>query len=409
MLALQVYSIGIHIASVFNPKAKAWVEGRNRSNYPMPSKEKRIWFHAASLGEYEQARPVIDELKQQYPNKKFVITFFSPSGFEVAKRKHSDDEVLYLPLDTAQNACFITDYINPEIAIFVKYEYWYFTIQELYNRNVPVLLVAAFFRPEQIFFRTYGSFFRNMLHYYHHIFVQDKNSMLLLEKHGIGQVTVCGDTRFDRVMKIASGDFESEIIDAFRQQSKIFIAGSTWNKDEAMLAQLINSVYKNHPDIKFIIAPHEIHLPEIEKLQQSILAASARYSSLSIQDAAHYHVLIIDNIGMLSKLFRYAQMAYVGGGFNKGIHNILEPAVYGIPVLFGPRCKRFKEAEDMLEMKVAFSVRNADELEMLFEKFQDNEVLMQHCKKELEIYFQENEGAAREISAYIQKLLKNIR
>jgi 3-deoxy-D-manno-octulosonic-acid transferase len=405
LFAMQCYGMAVRMAAFFKPKAQQWVDGRKPNQYPFPSAEKRIWFHTASLGEYEQARPVIDELRRIYSDKKIVITFFSPSGYETVKKKNADDEVLYLPLDTPANARFICNYINPEIAVFVKYEFWYFTITELKKRNVPVLLIAALFKPNQIFFRWYGGLFRNLLHSYEHLFVQDMKSVDLLVSVGVMNATATGDTRFDRVLKIASENNSLPLIEAFQNGAKIFIAGSTWEKDEKLFVSIINEVYQHFSDFKFIIAPHEINAEHIEKLQRQIIPVNCRYSSLSVEDAPHYRVLIIDNIGMLSRLYRYADMAYVGGGFNQGIHNILEAAACGIPVVFGPKYGRFKEAQDMLELKTAFCIRDKTDLENFFRKTAKNEMLRHHCQKELEIYFEENAGATQQIVQYVQQKL----
>jgi 3-deoxy-D-manno-octulosonic-acid transferase len=403
LLAMKLYEAIVFLVSPLNPKAALWIEGRKKNNYTFPSAEKRIWIHAASLGEYEQVKPVYDSLKKKYPDKKFVFTFFSPSGYENAKKKQPEDEVLFLPIDTPDNAKFIVHYINPQIAIFVKYEFWYFTIRQLFENNVPVLLITAFFKKEQLFFKSYGWMFKEMLHYYRHIFVQDKNSTQLLAEIGISHVSICGDTRFDRVLKIADDITDFEIIHAYTQHSKIFIAGSTWLKDENLVVSLINNVYKAYPDYKFIIAPHEINNDEIESLQKKIIPANVRYSLLSEEDAMHYKVLIIDNIGMLSRLYRYADLVYVGGGFNNGIHNILEPAVYGVPVFFGPKHQRFKEAHDLKELKTAFTIKNEGDLISLFSNCAYDEAIQQHCKKENEIYFEENSGATEKIINYISQ------
>lgn len=405
LFAIRIYGLAIHIAASFNRKAQLWVEGRKPAQYSSPSPEKKIWFHVASLGEYEQARPVIDELRVIFPHKKIVITFFSPSGYTVVKQKNTADEILYLPLDTPANARFICNYINPELVVFVKYEFWYFTITELKKRNVPVLLIAALFRPGQVFFRWYGGLFRNLLRCFDYFFVQDTSSVGLLASIGFFNAKASGDTRFDRVMQIASENVEFPLLNAFKNNSLIFIAGSTWQQDHHILIAFINDISRLFPDIKFILAPHEIDTAHIKQMQREIISASCCYSSLTIENAHRYKVLIIDNIGMLSRLYRFGEIAYVGGGFGRGIHSILEPAVYGIPVIFGPRHQHFKEAQEMLDMKVAFCIENEAALQDIFQKLICNDALRQQCRQKLNSYFRKNAGATRSIVEYIgQKL-----
>jgi 3-deoxy-D-manno-octulosonic-acid transferase len=404
--SLQCYYAAILFASLFNEKAKLWVAGRKKKNYPKRNiAAKSIWFHVASLGEYEQARPIIDALQKLYPEKPIVITFFSPSGYEVVKKKNIAHEIYYLPLDTPSNANFIVAYINPELAVFVKYEFWYFTLRELKSKNIPTVLVAAIFRAQQPFFKPHGVFFKEMLHCFNHIFVQEHESLALLNSIQISNTSVGGDTRFDRVLKIAENKQEIPFINEFLNNKKLFVFGSTWAKDEAIAVAFINDVFKEFPNYKFIIAPHVIQLEAIEKLQAQLKPASVYYSNLTFEDAAHYQVLIIDNIGMLSKLYRYAEIAYIGGGFNQGIHNILEAAVNGIPVLFGPKHTKFKEARDLKEIQVAFTINNAYDLEAAFRKITENEPFKTHCDKELAIYFDEHSGGTKKAVNYIGKLL----
>lgn len=404
--SLQCYYAAILLASLFNEKAKLWIAGRNKKNYSERNTAKKsIWFHVASLGEYEQARPIIDELQKLHPEKPIVVTFFSPSGYEVIKKKNTEHEIYYLPLDTASNAKFIVEYINPELAVFVKYEFWYFTLHELKNKNIPTVLVAAIFREQQPFFKPHGVFFKEMLHCFNHIFVQEHESLSLLNNIEISNASVGGDTRFDRVLKIAENKTDITFINEFLANKKLIVFGSTWLNDEDIAVTFINNVFKEFPQYKFIIAPHVIHLEAIEKLQAKLKPANICYSNLSFEDAAHYQVLIIDNIGMLSKLYRYAEIAYIGGGFNQGIHNILEAAVNGIPVVFGPKHTKFKEARDLKEIGVAFSINNAFDLETTFRKIVDNEPFKIHCNKELAIYFDENSGGTKKVLAYLEKYL----
>lgn len=406
VVSLKVYYLAIVLVSPFNAKANQWLAGRKKENYPKRNNtQKSIWIHAASLGEYEQARPVIDELRFIYPDKPIVITFFSPSGYNTIKLKNTDFEIYFLPLDTAKNAAFIVDYINPELVLFVKYEFWHYTLQQLKSKQITTLLISAIFRKEQLFFKPYGLFFKNILTYFTYLFTQDKLSLQLLKSIDINHAAYAGDTRFDRVKKIADNKKDIFLIDEFKNGHKIFIAGSTWKKDEELLVAWINEHYEKLPNYKFIIAPHEINLGQIEKLQQTIKPTNICYSSLSEEDAAHYKVLIIDNIGMLSKLYRYADMAYIGGGFNKGIHNILEAAIHGLPVAIGTKFQKFKEAKDLVEIKTVFSITNVDDFNTFFKKFQLNETNKVHCAKNLKQYFEENIGATQKIMSFIKDRL----
>ncbi len=405
-ISLQCYYTAILIASVFNKKAAHWIEGRSLKNYPQRNKQiKSIWFHVASLGEYEQARPIIDDIHVEYPEKPVVVTFFSPSGYEVVKKKNTKHEIYYLPLDSPSNANFIVEYLNPEFVIFVKYEFWYFTLHKLKAQKIPVVLVSAIFREQQPFFKAHGVFFKEMLHCFNHIFVQEHHSLELLKSIKISNASVGGDTRFDRVVKIAKSQYEVPCLKDFQADKKIIIFGSTWPEDEKIVIELINNIYTEFPNYKFIIAPHVIQFKAIEKLKAKLKAETICYSSITAENASKNQVLIVDNVGMLSKMYRYAEMAYVGGGFNNGIHNVLEAAVYGIPVVFGPKHIKFKEACDLKELGVAFSINNAFDLETVFRKITDNEPFKIHCNKELAIYFDENSGGTKKVVSYINKYL----
>ena len=405
-ISLQCYYLAILIASAFNKKAKLWIEGRNSKNYPERNQfEKSIWIHVASLGEYEQARPIIDELQSKYPKKPIVVTFFSPSGYEVIKKKNTAHEIYYLPLDSPSNADFIVKYINPELVIFVKYEFWYYTLKMLKTKNIPVVLVSAIFRKQQPFFKAHGVFFQEMLRCFNYIFVQEHLSLEMLKSIHISNASVCGDTRFDRVIKTAKSQYEVPYLKEFQNKKEIFVFGSTWQADEAIAIEFINSICKEFPDYKFIIAPHVILSENIKALKNKLNAETICYSSLTAENAPNYRILIIDNIGMLLKIYRYAEIAYIGGGFNNGIHNILEAAVFGIPVVFGPKFTKFKEACDLKELGVAFTINNAYDLETTFRKIINNEPFKIHCQKELSIYFDENSGSTKKVMTYIEKFL----
>lgn len=387
---LWIYNIGIilygtliKIASLFNPKAKLFVIGRKGIWKEIESKidqnDKPVWFHFASLGEFEQGRPVLEKLKAKNPLEKIIITFFSPSGYEVRKN-YALAEVFYLPLDTASNAKKFITLVNPSKAIFTKYEFWFHYFKTLNQNQIPLYLISGIFRPNQIFFKWYGAFYSNMLRYVTHFFVQNDESVSLLRSIDIKQVSLSGDTRFDRVYENAENPKKLEFIEKFCGITNVFIAGSTWLPDE----QLIKSVTKKYPDWKFIIAPHEIsstHIEEIKKLYPDALL----YSTLNTQvDEANEvnneptskpenpKILIVDNIGMLSSLYQYAKLAYIGGGFGVGIHNTLEAAAFGIPVIFGPKYDKFQEAKDLIAIGTAKSISNEAELLNAFENFKEN-------------------------------------
>lgn len=365
-ITTKLYFFAIRVASLFNKKASLLVRGQKnwRQNLSAQIKDgtSYIWFHCASLGEFEQGRPLIEKFKNDPLTKdiKIVLSFFSPSGYEIRKNYKSADIVCYLPFDKSRNAKDFIKIINPRFAIFVKYEFWHYYLQELKNQNIPTYSISAIFRKNQIFFRPYGKFYLNTLKSFKHIFVQDKNSGQLLTKHNINNYDICGDTRTDRVIQIAQEKYYNEILEDFSNNKKTMVCGSTWPEDEAIITQLIN---KSNKDYRFIIAPHEIDTKHIENIEKSLKVNSIRYSQIKETLPNDLKVIIIDSIGLLSKLYRYGNFSYVGGGFGKGIHNILEAVVYKIPVIFGPNYKKFKEAQDLVNLGVAFSIKNLLELE----------------------------------------------
>lgn len=363
-ISIKLYYLIAIIASNFSSKAKAWVNGRRTQKVtPLP---KSIWFHFASLGEFEQGRPVLEQVKLKYADHKIVITFFSPSGYEIRKNTIFADTVYYLPLDSAKNAREFIDAIKPTIAVFTKYEYWYHYFNELHKRQVPLYVISAIFRPKQIFFKWYGGLHRKILSKVTRFFVQDEASKDLLKTIDVNNVLVSGDTRFDRVWTNAGAPKQLPLIEAFVEEDKVFIAGSTWPPDEDLIVPLI----ERHPDWKFIFAPHEISEDKIMRLINAIPQGKAmRFSEFPrMTDISDYQVLVIDNIGMLSSLYQYGNIAYIGGGFGVGIHNTLEAAAFGLPVIFGPNYERFKEARDLISLQGGFSINNADELKQLTDK-----------------------------------------
>jgi 3-deoxy-D-manno-octulosonic-acid transferase len=358
------YSLLIHIYSIFNEKARFFVRGRKNWKEILTQKidrnAKYIWFHCASLGEFEQGRPVIEELKEQFPEYKIALTFFSPSGYEIRKNYPLADVVAYLPMDTKRNAVSFLNIVNPEKAFFVKYEFWYFYIAELKKRKIPLFIISAIFRENQEFFKKtpWGKWYRKMLNGVEHFFIQNEKSGELLKTTGISHFTVSGDTRFDRVAAIAKVSKEIPTVEKFRGKSRLIIAGSTWKPDEDLLAAFINQ----SSDIKFIIAPHEVSAANINRIHQLLKKPAISFSKVSESEIDQFQVLIIDSVGLLSSLYRYGDVAYIGGGFGVGIHNILEAATFGLPVIFGPNYKKFKEAVDLTSEGGAISISNSDEL-----------------------------------------------
>lgn len=413
-LSIQVLAGGIRIAAFFHPKARLWHTGRLdwRARYRnMFSKKGRVlWVHAASLGEFEQGRPVIEAFRLAYPDWQIVLSFFSPSGYEIRKNYAQADWVCYLPADTPGNARDFLDLIRPDAAVFVKYEFWANYLFELKNRSCPTLLVSALFRPGQPFFRWYGAFWRRMLTCFSHIFVQNAASARLLQSRGFQQLSVAGDTRVDRVLKLAQEAPENPIVQAFAGDSPVFIAGSSWEADEAVLLPVLqNPEFKA---FKLIIAPHEPSEKHLTSLLAQLTRPYLRYSQClpseqeteaaeqtRLQRIAGQEILIIDNVGMLNTLYRYGAIAWIGGGFGKGIHNTLEPAAFGLPVLFGPRYEKFEEARQLVARGGAFALRDARELGVLLKKLRAPEA---HAKASAAVrdYLEESRGATEQVIRY---------
>lgn len=363
------YSVFIHFASLFNRKAKLFKEGRKNWQTKLQDQIEKdaryIWFHCASLGEFEQGRPVIEELKKKYPVYKIVLTFFSPSGYEIRKNYELADVISYLPLDTKSNAKTFLNIVRPEKVFFVKYEYWYFYISELRKQNIPLYIFSAIFRDNQHFFKNtlWARWYRKALNSFEHFFVQNEKSKELLQSIGFSNVTVSGDTRFDRVATIANGAKNIPLVEKFKGDNRLIIAGSTWKPDEELLVDFINNT-----DEKFVIAPHEVSETNINRIHQMLKKPAVSFSKVSGNDIENYQVLIIDSIGLLSSLYQYGSIAYIGGGFGIGIHNILEAATFGMPIVFGPKYEKFKEALDLTSKGGAFTISDFTELNHIFNK-----------------------------------------
>jgi 3-deoxy-D-manno-octulosonic-acid transferase len=367
-VGILIFSALAYIISPFNSKASLWVKGRKKWAEKIADKikpgDRVIWMHCASLGEFEQGRPVLEAIKKDLPAFKIILTFFSPSGYEIRKNYDKADCISYLPADSLQNASKFIDLVKPEIVIFVKYEFWNNYITVLYKKKIPLYLISGIFRPEQHFFSRYGSFFRKMLMKFEKIFVQNQQSLDLLLSIGITKVSLAGDTRFDRVMQIAGSARDIPVLEQFRGSEKLFLAGSSWKQDEEIIAEYIN----RFPDkMKWVFAPHEIDKSNIDRIEKLFQVKCVRFSAFR-DDSVNARVLIIDNIGMLSSAYRYAYIAAIGGGFGKGIHNILEPACWGIPIIFGPNHEKFREAVDLISEGGAKSFRTFDD----FQKTLDN-------------------------------------
>ena len=402
-IGIYIFSAFTYLLSPFNAKISLWVKGRKNWEEKIRAKIKpgdhTIWVHCASLGEFEQGRPVLEAIKSERPELKIVLTFFSPSGYEIRKNYSHADCIIYLPVDTPGNALKFVTLINPEYAIFVKYEFWNNYISALYNKNIPVYMVSAIFRPGQHFFKWYGSFFRGILKKFERIFVQDQNSMNLLESIGLKNGLLAGDTRFDRVVQIAGASKEIPQLEMFRGDEKLFLAGSSWKQDEEIIAQYIN----RFPDkMKWVFAPHEIDKPNIERLEKLFKVKSVRFSEFN-QFSAEARVLIIDNIGMLSSAYKYAYIAAIGGGFGKGIHNILEPACWGIPVMFGPNHKNFREAVDLINENGAVTFDSYEKFSDLLDKWLADELFYLKSVKVAVDYINKNTGATRKIIQQIAR------
>ncbi|WP_309509559.1 MULTISPECIES: 3-deoxy-D-manno-octulosonic acid transferase [Hymenobacter] len=361
----------------FNPKAAAWVAGRVGL---LPRLEQalaadaapRLWVHCASLGEFEQGRPLIEGLRRQYPGHKIVLTFFSPSGYEVRKNWPGADYVFYLPLDTADNARRFVAAVQPRLAVFVKYEFWYYFLSELRKQHIPAVVVAAIFRPSQVFFKPWGGFFREILGQLSHIFTQNEASAQLLRSLGLKRVTVAGDTRFDTVAATALAPARAlPLAEAFvADGAPVLVAGSTWPEDLPALAPLLR---KHARTMRFIVAPHEVSEAHLQEVEAALPGLTVRYSQASPTTVAEARLLLIDNVGMLSQLYRFGRFAYIGGAFGAGLHNTLEAAAFGLPVFFGPRYERFQEAAELVQLGCAFSVQSPQQLEAAFDRLYYNE------------------------------------
>jgi 3-deoxy-D-manno-octulosonic-acid transferase len=390
---MYILELGIKLAALFSDKPAKMVKGHREVFDLLKSKIDRnaqyIWFHAASLGEFEQGRPLIERIRKEYPQYKILQTFFSPSGYEVRKNYDGADIVCYLPIDTPANAKKFIELVNPCMVFFVKYEFWHNYLNTLYQKGIPTYSVSSIFRPNQIFFRWYGKSYQQVLKTFAHLFVQNEESKQLLAGIGVKNTTVVGDTRFDRVLDICAAAKQLPLVQKFKGDALTFVAGSSWGPDEDIFIKYFNA----HPEMKLIIAPHVVndgHLKEIEsKLQRS----SIRYTQATEENVGKADCLIIDCYGLLSSIYRYGEISYIGGGFGVGIHNVLEAAVYGIPVIFGPNNKKFREAQHLLANKGGFEIHGYDDFEQLMNKFLTDEAYLKQSGKAAGDYVKGNAGA----------------
>ncbi|CAG0992246.1 3-deoxy-D-manno-octulosonic-acid transferase [Flavobacteriales bacterium] len=395
--AIHLYTQGIYIASSFNTKAKKWIKGRKKWRTELKEKikdENYFWVHCASLGEFEQGRPLIEKLKKEHPHIPVLLSFFSPSGFEIRKNYVFADVVCYLPSDTPKNVKQFLDLVKPSAAFFIKYEFWFNYLNEIKERNIPCYLVSGVFRPNQHFFKFYGNWFKKHLTGFTFFFLQNEESCLLLKKIGFTNYLKTGDTRFDRCMENAAFAKEIASIKEFKENQFLVVAGSSWPSEEKIIAAYIN---KQQQGVKCIIAPHEIHEAHLKFIESLFTVPIVRYSKARKENIQNAQVLLIDNIGMLSSLYQYADMAIIGGAFHSRLHNSLEAAVFGIPILFGPNYHKNVEAKDLIERKAAFSFSTLFEFTECMEKFLNESSFTAESGNAAKSYMAENTGATDKI------------
>ncbi len=397
-IGICLYALVVRIISPFHKKARKMIVGHKQTYKILreqidPSAE-YIWFHAASLGEFEQGRPIIEKIKKEHPKYKILLTFFSPSGYEVRKDYKEADVVCYLPFDKKRNVKKFLKLVQPKIAVFIKYEFWYNFVNQLHKKGISTYMVSAIFRPDQIFFKWYGYPMRRILQKYTQICVQDESSKNLLSELKQFNVTVCGDTRFDRVIDIKNQSKPLELLELFAKQrteneEKIFVAGSSWPKDEDIFTPYFN----NNLEVRLIIAPHEINEAHLKYIESNLKRPSIRYSEATIETIENYDCVIIDCFGLLSSAYRYGDIAYVGGGFGVGIHNVIEAATHKIPVIFGPNFKKFREAYELIENGGGYAINDQQSFTGLMDEFLQYEDTLIAAGEHAEHYVLENGGA----------------
>ena len=387
-------SAGLHLAARFSPKARLIIEGRKdtpRRLGRLDATRPVVWFHASSLGEFEQGRPLMEAVRRAHPEYQILLSFFSPSGYTVRQDYAGADVVVYLPSDRSSSVRRFLDLARPSKAIFIKYDFWPTMLYELRERGIPTYLVSAIFRPDQLFFRPWGKWYLRLLTLFERLYVQDEDSRQLLQRHGITAVSVAGDTRFDRVIEIASA--ARAIPEAAALEGKVLVAGSTWPEDEAILLPYFNRLGSEY---KLIIAPHEIHEEHLQAIEAQLTRPYMRYSQLQAGATGDYDCLIIDCFGLLSSIYRYGRYAWVGGGFGKSVHNTLEAAVYGIPVFFGPEVHKHREVRELIQRGLGFVLHSEEDFAALLQRF-DDEAACRDVAQQLEHFFAEQRGATEQL------------
>ncbi len=391
-LIIYLMLLGCHIASLFSPKVRTMMRGHAdtwRKLRKLSGRDRYVWFHAASLGEFEQGRPLMERLRRQHPEKKILLTFFSPSGYEVRKNYDGADLICYLPIDTPLNARRFVKLVRPEAAYFIKYEFWRNYLDTLYRRGIPTYSVSSIFRPGQVFFRWYGRRYARVLHHLTHLYVQNESSRQLLRQIGVTQVTVVGDTRFDRVIDIRNAAKPLPLVERFAGCWKVLVAGSTWQPDEDLIIPYFNA----HDTLKLVLAPHVVSEEHLRQIESKLRRPAVRYSAATPKSVAEADCLIIDCYGLLSSIYRYATMAYVGGGFGVGIHNVPEAAVYGVPVIIGPNNQKFREARALIECGGCREVRDAADFEREMNTFLTDREELRRAGKAAGDYIRGGAGA----------------
>ena len=395
----------LKVCALFDKKIRLFIVGRKAIETrisKIKKSDKVVWFHVASLGEFEQAKPIIEAIKNTLQNHKILITFFSPSGYEVEKKSALGDVICYLPFDTKSHVKNFINKVKPKMVIILKYEFWPNLLNQLKKNGIPTIAASAIFRKDQIFFKPIGKWMRKSLLAFDHFFVQDAASMDLLKSINFNNVSITGDTRFDRVKKILQQDNSLPFIEEFKNNQYTVVAGSTWEEGERYLANYINQSV----DEKFIIAPHKIHPKSIQKLKESIQKPTVLFSEMEGKDLSKYEVFILDTIGLLTKVYSYADVAYVGGAFQTGLHNILEPATFGVPVIIGPEYRKFKEALELVALGGCISVNNQKTFFRIFQRMKEDKDYRDLVGNINSHYINNNIGATPKIVAYINKQLK---
>src|SRR6056297_268824 len=405
-ILINIAWLGLKVVALFNAKIKLFVQGRKQTfsilEERLRSTDKTIWMHVASLGEFEQGLPILERLRTEHPEHRLVLSFFSPSGYEVKKNTSVADVVIYLPMDSNYKAKRFLELVNPELAIFVKYEVWPNYLHHLQKRNIPTLLISAIFSERQIYFKPFGGFMRKSLGKFDHYFVQDENSKKLLESIEIKNSIISGDTRLDRVSEILKQNNQLDFMDRFKNNQLCLVAGSTWPEDEQILINYINNTNEK---VKVVIAPHEIKSAHIAKITSALDKKTLCYSELENQNLKEFEVLIIDTIGLLTKIYSYANIAYVGGGFATGLHNTMEPAVFGIPIIIGPQFLGFKEVEDLVKEGGIMPISNQDSFDNLMGDLLNNPISIRNIGDINANYINSNRGAADLIMKHISKIM----